>query len=335
MQSIWKGTISFGLVSIPVRLFAATEERSVALHQVHAEDGGRIRYRRVCSLDGTEVAYADIARGYELPDGEVVVLTDEDFASLPLSSSRTIEVDSFVPMDQIEPIQLSRSYYCDPTADTKPYVLLREALARTGRVALVKVALRQREALAVLRPREGVLVLQTMLWPDEVREARFRFLDADVPVRPQELAMAESYVEALAGDFTPEAYQDRYRQALEELIAAKTAGRQVSRPVERAEEGGAVVDLMEALRRSVAAAQRERGGTAKPPAAKAAPKQAAAKQAAAAKDAPKQAAARKAAPKAAPKQAAAATAAPRQAAATKATARKQASATKRSTRRSA
>ncbi|MFZ5851581.1 MAG: Ku protein, partial [Actinomycetota bacterium] len=274
MQSIWKGTISFGLVSIPVRLFAATEERSVALHQVHAEDGGRIRYRRVCSLDGTEVAYADIARGYELPDGEVVVLTDEDFASLPLSSSRTIEVDSFVPMDQIEPIQLSRSYYCDPTADTKPYVLLREALARTGRVALVKVALRQREALAVLRPREGVLVLQTMLWPDEVREARFRFLEADVPVRPQELAMAESYVEALAGDFTPEAYQDRYRQALEELIAAKTAGRQVSRPVERAEEGGAVVDLMEALRRSVAAAQRERGGTAKPPAAKAAPKQA-------------------------------------------------------------
>ena len=275
MQSIWKGSISFGLVSIPVRLFSATEEKDVSFRQVHREDGGRIRYKRVCSVDGEEVPYSDIAKGYELPDGEMVVLEDEDFANLPISSSRAVDVLEFIPADQIDPVQFSKPYYCDPTGDSKPYILLRDSLEKADRVAIVKVALRQRERLAVLRPREGVLVLQTMLWPDEVRSPKFDFLDKDVTVRPQELAMAESYISALSSDFEPGEFSDDYRAALEEVIEAKVAGHEVKAPAEEPRTTGQVVDLMEALRRSVAEAKTRRG-EAKPdaekkPAAKKAP----------------------------------------------------------------
>ncbi|MCY7373255.1 MAG: Ku protein [Spirochaetaceae bacterium] len=263
MQSIWKGSISFGLVSIPVRLFSATEEKDVSFRQVHRDDGGRIRYKRVCSVDGEEVPYGDIAKGYELPDGEMVVLEDEDFANLPISSSRAVDVLEFVPADQIDPVQFSKPYYCDPTGDSKPYILLRDSLEKAEKVAIVKVALRQRERLAVLRPREGVLVLQTMLWPDEVRVPKFDFLDKDVTLRQQELAMAESYISALSGDFEPGEFSDGYREALEEVIQAKIAGQEVTAPVEEARSTGQVVDLMEALRRSVAEAKSRRGeGTA-------------------------------------------------------------------------
>ena len=259
MQSIWKGAISFGLVSIPVRLYSATEEKDISFRQVHREDGGRIRYKRVCSVDGEEVPYGDIAKGYELPDGEMVVLEDEDFANLPISSSRAVEVLSFVPADQVDAVQMGKAYYCDPTgADAKPYILLRDSLEGAGKVAIVKVALRQRERLAMLRSREGVLVLQTLLWPDEVREPRFDFLDQDVTVRPQELQMAESYIAALSADFEPEEFSDNYREALEEVIEAKVAGHEVQAPVE-APRAGQVVDLMEALRRSVAEAKSKRG----------------------------------------------------------------------------
>jgi len=260
MQSIWKGAISFGLVSIPVRLYSATEEKDISFRQVHREDGGRIRYKRVCSVDGEEVPYADIAKGYELGDGEMVVLTDEDFANLPISTSRAVEVLSFVPADQVDQVMLGKPYYCDPTgADAKPYVLLRDSLEGAGKVAIVKMALRQRERLAMLRARDGVLVLQTLLWPDEVREARFDFLDQDVTVRPQELAMADSYISALSADFEPGEYADHYREALESVIADKAAGREVKTPVEEAPASGQVVDLMEALRRSVAEAKTRRG----------------------------------------------------------------------------
>ena len=229
MQSIWKGAISFGLVSIPVRLYSATEEKDISFRQVHRDDGGRIRYKRVCSVDGEEVAYADIAKGYELSDGEMVVLDDEDFANLPISSSRAVEVLSSCPPNR-STVQLGKPYYCDPTgADAKPYVLLRDSLEGAGKVAIVKVALRQRERLAMLRSRDGVLVLQTLLWPDEVREPKFDFLDDDVTVRPQELQMAESYIAALSGDFEPEQYSDNYREALKEVIEAKVAGREVRR----------------------------------------------------------------------------------------------------------
>src|SRR5262245_44100042 len=152
MRSIWKGAISFGLVTIPVKVYSATEQRDVTFHQVHRADAGRIKYRRVCTVCGEEVAFSDIAKGYELPSGEVVVLTDEDFAELPLSTSRRIDVLQFAPLDQVDPIYFAKSYYLEPeAAGTKPYVLLRDALERSDRVAVVKVALRQRESLATLR----------------------------------------------------------------------------------------------------------------------------------------------------------------------------------------
>jgi DNA end-binding protein Ku len=261
MRSIWKGAISFGLVTIPVKLYSATEERDVSFHQVHREDGGRIRYKRVCQIDGDEVPYSDIAKGYELSSGEVVVLTDEDFADLPLTTSRTIDVLEFVPLEQVDPIYFAKSYYLEPeAAGAKPYVLLREALEKSGRVALVKIALRQRESLATLRVRDGVFVLEMMLWPDEVREAEFGFLDDDIDVRPQELQMAESLIETLSGDFQPEQYSDNYREALQALIEAKVEGREVVQPEQPAGDTGTVVDLMAALRASVEAAKQGRAG---------------------------------------------------------------------------
>ena len=258
--SVWKGAISFGLVSIPVRLYSATEEKDISFRQVHRDDGGRIRYKRVCSVDGEEVPYSDIAKGYELPDGEMVILDDEDFANLPISSSRAVEVLSFVPAEQIDAVQMGKPYYCDPTGgDVKPYLLLRDALEKANRVAVVKVALRQRERLATLRAKDGVLVMQTLLWPDEVRAPKLGFEDDDISVRPQELAMAESYIAALSGDFEPDEFSDDYREALQEVIDAKVAGREVTQPAEPAAASGQVVDLMEALRRSVAEAKARRG----------------------------------------------------------------------------
>ncbi|WP_248963684.1 non-homologous end joining protein Ku [Sphaerisporangium perillae] len=282
MRSIWKGAISFGLVTIPVKLYSATEQKDVSFHQVHREDAGRIKYKRVCSIDGEEVPYSEIAKGYELPGGEMVVLTDEDFADLPLSTSRRIDVLQFTPADQLDPILFNKSYYLEPeAAGVKPYILLRDALERTGQVAIVKVALRQRESLAALRIRDGVFVLETMLWPDEVREPGFAFVDEDVEVRPQELQMAESLIDTMAGEFDPTEYHDAYRQALEQVIEAKVAGKELVRP-EAAEEAGPAVDLMAALRASVDAAKREREGAKEKVPAGAEKKKAAAKSAGAA-----------------------------------------------------
>lgn len=251
MQTVWKGSISFGLVSIPVRLVAATQEKDVTFRQVHAADGGRIRYKRMCEAGGHEVAYADIAKGYELPGGEIVVLTEDDLADLPVASTKSVEVLGFVPFAQIDPTALSRAYYVEPTGDAKPYALLRDSLEQSGRVGVVKVALRNRERLAVLRSHEGVLVVQTMLWPDEVRRPDFGFLDEDVEVRPQEMAMAESYIDTLSGDFEADDYVDDYRAALLDVVNAKVEGAEVTAPAEAEPAEGQVVDLMDALRRSV------------------------------------------------------------------------------------
>jgi DNA end-binding protein Ku len=260
MRAIWKGAVSFGLVSIGVRLYSATEEKDIRFHQVHRTDGGRIRYKRVCSIDGEEVGYDDIAKGYDIGGGEIVVLTDEDFADLPLSTSRAIEVLEFVPADQVDPILYAKAYYLEPEGTaTKPYALLRDALAEVDRVAIVKVALRQREQLATLRVKDNVLVLNTMLWPDEVRDANFDFLDEDISVRPQELAMAESLIDSMAGDFQPEVYTDNYREALQEVIDAKVEGREIVAPPEEEGAPPAAVDLMAALRASVERARAARG----------------------------------------------------------------------------
>src|SRR5882757_8919696 len=184
MRAIWKGAVSFGLVNIGVKMFSATEERDISFHQVRRSDGSRVRYKRIAEADGEEVAYADIAKGYPLPSGEIVVLTDEDFADLPLPSARVADVVQFVPLDQIDPIYYAKSYYLEPEQPAvKPYVLLREALESSGMVGLVKVAIRSREQLAVLRVRDGVIVLETMIWPDEVRTPDCAFLEEEGEVR--------------------------------------------------------------------------------------------------------------------------------------------------------
>ena len=231
MRSMWKGAISFGLVMIPVKLYAATEQKDIAFRQVHREDGGRIRFRRVCSIDGEEVPYEDVAKGYELPTGEMVVLTDEDMADLPLPSTRSIEVLHFMPEEQLDPILLNRSYFVEPeSSGARAYVLLRDSLERSGKVAVTQVALRQRETLATLRTRDGLLVLETLLWPDEIRTPDFGFLDDDIQVRSQELKMASSLIDSMTEDFDPAAYHDGYREALQELVDAKIEGREVAQP---------------------------------------------------------------------------------------------------------
>jgi len=259
MRAIWKGAVSFGLVSIAVKLYSATEEKDIRFHQVHRTDGGRIKYKRTCSIDGEEVSYDDIAKGYDVGGGEMVILTDDDFADLPLTSSHAIEVLEFVPAEQVDPILYAKAYYLEPESTaTKPYVLLRDALTGVERVAIVKVALRQREQLATLRVRDGVLVLNTMLWPDEVRTPDFNFLDEDISPRPQELAMAESLIDSMAAEFEPDAYTDNYREALQEVIDAKIEGREVVAP-EVEEAPAPAVDLMAALRASVERARASRG----------------------------------------------------------------------------
>ena len=258
MRAIWKGALAFGMVSIPVRLYSATEDRDVSFHQVHEEDAGRVRYRRVCEECGEEIAYSDIAKGYELPSGETVMLTDEDFANLPLPTTKTVELVAFVPADQVDPLALARGYFLEPEpAGRKPYELLRAALDRNQRVGLAKIAVRSKESLPVLRPRGNLLALQTMVWPDEVRKAQFDVLDREVAVSDAESRMADTLVEAMSGDFAPEEYHDGYREALLSVIEAKTAG-QVFAPRAAPEEPAPSVDLITALQASVEAAKAAR-----------------------------------------------------------------------------
>ena len=256
MRSMWKGAVSFGLVMIPVKLYTATETRDIAFRQVHREDGGRVRFRRFCTIDEQEVPYEDIAKGYELPGGEIVVLTEEDMAELPLPTTRNIEVVQFCPAEQLDPILLNKSYYVEPeAAGARAYCLLRDALEQSGKVAIAQVALRQRESLAVMRARDGVLVLETLLWPDEVRDPAFGFLSDDVEVRPQELRMASSLIESMTVDFDPDEFHDSYREALQELVAAKTEGREVVQPEAGEAPPGDTTSLADALRASLAAAK--------------------------------------------------------------------------------
>ena len=313
-RAIWKGAVSFGLVSVPVKLYAATESHDISFRQVHAKDGGRIRYQRVCSIDGEEVEYADIAKGYETEDGEMVILTDDDMAELPSTSSREIAVEKFVPREQIDPMWFEKSYYLEPDpAAAKPYALLREALKEADRVAVVTVSLRSRMTTAVLRVRDDVIVMQTMMWPDEVRKPEFSGLDAaDIDVKPQEMQMARMLVETLAGDYDPDEFEDDYQEALEALVRAKLEGGEVKRTEPKEAGGGEVVDLLAALQKSVDAAKSARGestsdegekktakkSTAKKSASKKTEKKAPAKKSAAKKSTTKKTAAKKTAKKA-------------------------------------
>jgi DNA end-binding protein Ku len=267
MRSIWKGSLAFGLVNVPIKVYSATEERDVRFHQVHAADGGRIRYQRVCEVCGEKVEYSQINKAYESPDGRVVVLTDEDFAEMPANNDHEIEVSSFVPSEQIDPVLYDKSYYLEPASkSTKAYVLLQQTLQSTDRVAIVHFALRQKTRLAALRVRDDVLVVQTLLWPDEVREAHFKSLDEPVEIKPAELKMAAALVDSFADDFRPEQYTDTYREELEQLIEARLAGAAAFPETEATDTGedAEVVDLLAALQRSV-----ERSKRASTPAARA------------------------------------------------------------------
>ncbi len=265
MRTIWKGAISFGLVTIPVKVYGATQEKGLKFHQLHAADGGRIRYKRVCSVDGDEVDFADIVKGYEYEKDHYVLLTDEELDAPPVPTARAIEIERFVAADEIDPIYFQRSYYLVPEpAGSKAYQLLREAMVDDDKVALAKVAFRDKEHLATLRLRDKVFVLETMFWPDEIRPPTFDELDAPVEVRPQEVRMARSLIESLSDEFDPEEFRDEYRAALEELVARKVQGEEVT--YAESEEPSKVVDLMEALRASVEAAK-----AGKQPAARASP----------------------------------------------------------------
>jgi DNA end-binding protein Ku len=257
MRSIWKGAITFGLVNVPVKVYSATEDHDVSLHQVHDEDGGRIRYQRRCEVCGKIVEYANIAKAYD--DGDRTVrLTEEDIASLPAEKSREIDVVEFVPSDQVDPIMFEKSYFLEPDSRSlKAYALLRRTLEETDRTAIVQFALRQKTRLGALRVRGDVLMLQSLLWDDEVREANFPSLDEKVNVTAKELEMSEALVKSFESDFSPEKFTDEYQEQLKELIEAKlergdaldTAETFGDRP--ESDGGGEVLDLMEALRRSV------------------------------------------------------------------------------------
>ncbi|WP_336632189.1 MULTISPECIES: non-homologous end joining protein Ku [unclassified Microbacterium] len=264
MRAIWKGALTFGLVNVPVKVYSAIEDHDVPLHQVHAADGGRIRYQRICEIDGEVVPYADIDKAYD--DGErTVVLTAEDIASLPAERSREIEVVEFVPSDQIDLLTLDRPYYLEPdSASPKAYVLLRRTLEQTDRTAIVRFSLRQKTRLAALRVRGDVLVLQTLLWADEVREAAFPSLDEPVRISAKELELSASLVESFSSDFDPDEFVDEYQQELRTLIDAKLEKgdaldtSETFGDDEQATGGGQVIDLMAALKASVERARAAR-----------------------------------------------------------------------------
>jgi len=265
MRAIWKGSIAFGLVNVPVKLYSATEDHDVSLHQVHNKDGGRIRYQRKCEVCGEVVAYEDIDKAFE-EEGRTVVLTAADLKSLPEENSRDIEVVEFVPAEQLDPIMYERPYYLEPDSKSpKAYMLLLRTLQDTERVAIVQYALRQKTRLGALRVRGDVLMLQSLLWDDEVREADFPALDSDIRISDKELEMSSALVDSMARDFDPEAYTDDYQVQLRQLIEAKlergdSLDTEETFGVQAAEgEGGEVIDLMEALKRSL---DKKRGGAA-------------------------------------------------------------------------
>lgn len=315
MRSIWKGSIAFGLVNVPVKVYSATEQHDIRFHQVHAKDGGRIKYDRICQECGKSVQFADIDKAYDSPDGERVILTDDDFDKLPAAEKHEIPVLEFVPTEQIDPILYDKSYFLEPDSSSpKAYVLLRETLEETERTALVHFTLRQKTRLAALRVRDNVLVIQTLLWPDEVRAAEFPSLDDAPSARPQEVKMATSLVESMSSEFDPTEYTDDYQIELRKLIDETLAngGEKVIHTEAESQDDGEdaeVVDLVAALQRSVEAAGKNaksgsdsstssssKSTSSKTPAKKTAAKKTTARKTLAKKAPAKKAAAKKAAP---------------------------------------
>jgi DNA end-binding protein Ku len=266
MRSIWRGAISFGMVSIPVKLYSATEQKDVRFRLLHKTDGAPIKEKRICTADGQEVEWKDLVRGYEVGKGEYVILDPEEIDEAKPESATSIEIGDFVKLTEIDPIYFEKSYFLEPTdVGAKPFTLLKRALEETGRTAVARVVIRTKERLALIRPYDDTLILETMFWPDEIRSTG----SLDVPdgdearVRGKELDMARSLVENLSDRFKPEEYRDDYRVALEELIARKLKGEQ--RSAKRRKPEPKVTDLMEALKKSVEATRTSRRAAAAPP----------------------------------------------------------------------
>lgn len=321
MRSIWKGSIAFGLVNVPVKVYSATEDHDIKFHQVHAKDNGRIRYKRVCEVCGEVVEYRDIAKAFESDDGQSVVITDEDIASLPEERSREIEVLEFVPANQIDPIMYDKSYFLEPDSkSSKSYVLLAKTLMDTERLAIVHFALRNKTRLAALRVmdinKRDVMTIHTLLWPDEIRDPDFPVLDQKVDIKPAELKMAGQVVDSMADDFNPDQFHDDYQDQLRELVEAKLEGGEAFTVEEQPTELDETEDVSDLLAALEASVKKRRGGSSgsegseksddsgdgaagddDKPAKKAPAKKAAAKKAPAKKAAAKKAPAKKAAKK--------------------------------------
>jgi DNA end-binding protein Ku len=256
MRSIWTGAISFGMVTIPVKLYTATQPKDVRFRLLHKDDHAPIEEKRFCTADGKEVAWDDLVRGYEVSKGEFIVLDPEEIDAAKPESSTTIDIGDFVEAAEIDPVYFEKSYFLEPTeVGAKPFSLLKRALEETERVALARVTIRTRERLATLRAYEDTLMLETMFWPDEIRSTGALDLPegAETTVRAKELEMARSLVANLADKFRPEAYTDAYRTALESLIEQKMRGE--TRRSKRRKPEPKVIDLMDALKASVDAAK--------------------------------------------------------------------------------
>jgi DNA end-binding protein Ku len=260
---MWKGAISFGLVTIPVAVYPATEEKTLRFNQLHDEDMGRVRNKRVCEKCGQEITFEHIVKGYEYEKDHYTVMTDDDFDAVPLESSRAIDIVQFVDLEEIDPVYYKKSYYLIPDqTGAKAYSLLREAMSQDGKVGIAKVSFRDKEHLAALRFRDNAFVLETMYWPDEIREAEFGDVNIEVNVRAQELEMARQLIANLTSDWSPEIFTDEYREALLKIVEAKITGEEIQIVV--GEAPAKVLDLMEALKASVAAAKKQSGEAAKP-----------------------------------------------------------------------
>ena len=263
-RSTWKGAVSFGLVTILVTLYAATEEKDISFRQVHPADGGRIKYKRVCEVCGQEIPFAEIGKGYETADRRMVILEASDFNELPLPTAKQVEIVQFVDADEIDPAAYDKAYFLEADGPgAKPYVLLREGLARSHKAAVVKVALRSRESLALIRAHGDLLLLQTLLWPDELRDGQFAAPREDVAASPAEVDMASMFIDQLTAPYDPSQFTDSYRDALEQVVAAKLGDTPVPEPTTTSEGTGEVVDLVAALKASVEAAKKRREAAAK------------------------------------------------------------------------
>lgn len=258
-RPLWKGAITFGLISIPVRLYSAVKEKSMKFHLLHEEDKGRIKYERKCSVCGKEVSWDDIIKGYEFSKDHYVTFTDDELDSIDMDSVKAIDVEAFVPLEQIDPIYFNKTYYVVPdAAGLKAYRLLLDALEAEGQVGVAKVAFRDKEHLATIRLKDEVFVLETMHWPDEIQEPAFEELDKRVKIKDTEVKMARQLIQQLTDDFRPQEFKDVYRERLHDLAEKKIEGEEIAIAAEPEEEPTKVVDLMEALKASVAEAKKRK-----------------------------------------------------------------------------